>query len=558
MFQNNLQYINNESLKSRLSRIKIEESSKDMSYCMTESNDYLLMKNDIPMDDIKNPRKAVQDTLKEFIKKPMEKNDIIITFGIGLCYQLDEVFNTFPSRIFVYEPDTELLHFVLNNVDISEHLKSGRVFLFDNIDDLIKKLLEIYITKDKVEIVYLKNYAIIKSQDLIELSQKVYEACKSKTVDVNTITRYSKFWLQNTLNNVTKINKSDVYKLSDLNDKFIGETALIAAAGPSLADNIQLIKENREKFVIFAVNKSLKTLIENGITPDFVVCIDARFVSQTIADVGYELPKINCIMNLNSDTEILDKPFKRKFLTFPENDIVIKRISEYNNFIETNEYGGSATTCAFVSAVKMGFSKIILSGVDLAFKGDVAYANGNTIEKVSADQIMLNNIVKNITTVPSVSGVDIITTEDYAAFIQHFSTLIKDLEYSEIYNTTTFGANIPGAKNERFENIRLLGLSNTTSIKLGEALPFKIDMEKLTQDELMLINNIVSLLAKREFSPALVASVVKTPLLYQYMQAEVLQALQSNMSDEVADNFIEKTKEGIKYIIDTLQKNKLI
>ncbi len=558
MFEKNLEYINNEDLKSRLREIKIDESKACMSYCMTTSNDYLIMKNDIPIDDIDNPRKAVQDMLSSTIKRPMEANDIIITFGIGLCYQLDEVYSTYPSRIFVYEPDTKLLHFVLNNVDISEHLKSGRVFIFDNIDSLISKLSEIYITKDKVEIVYLKNYAIIKSQELLELSQKVFETCKSKTVDVNTITRYSKDWLKNTLNNVGTINKSAIYKLSDLDDKFAGENALIIGAGPSLTENIQYIKDNRNKFVIFAVNKVIRALTENGITPDFAVCVDARNVEKTLVGIDESLSKMNCIMNLNSDSSILAKPFKKTFVSFPENDMVIKKLSEYNNFIKTQETGGSATTTAFVSAVKMGFSKIILAGVDLAFKGETVYSTGETYEKVSANEIRINNITKNITVVPSVTGTDVVTTDDYAAFVQHFSTLIKDMNYTEVYNTSSFGAQIPNTKNAKLDSILLLGISNTTSIKLGEAQPFKFETEKWTKDEFALINNVIELLAKATFSPALVSSIVKSSLLYQYMQADILEVLQSKMADELAEDFIRKTKEGIKFIVDSLQSNNLI
>ena len=47
----------------------------------------------------------------------MKNNDIIINFGIGLGYLLDESFNNYPSKIYVYEPDLNLLHFVLSNVD---------------------------------------------------------------------------------------------------------------------------------------------------------------------------------------------------------------------------------------------------------------------------------------------------------------------------------------------------------------------------------------------------------------------------------------------------------
>ena len=150
MYNRNLEFLDNPGLKSRLERITLDESSKDMSYCMTPSNDYLLMKNDIPFDDLNNPRQAVKDMLQACIKTPMDKNDIIITFGIGLCYLLDEVYNTYPSKIFIYEPDIKVLHFVLNNVDISEHLASGRIYITDNLNELMRKLAEVYITKDRV------------------------------------------------------------------------------------------------------------------------------------------------------------------------------------------------------------------------------------------------------------------------------------------------------------------------------------------------------------------------------------------------------------------------
>ena len=55
MFDRNLEFIDNEPLKERLKKITLEKSSKNMSYCMTPSNDYLLMKNNVPIDDINNP-----------------------------------------------------------------------------------------------------------------------------------------------------------------------------------------------------------------------------------------------------------------------------------------------------------------------------------------------------------------------------------------------------------------------------------------------------------------------------------------------------------------------
>ncbi|MBR1775690.1 motility associated factor glycosyltransferase family protein [bacterium] len=559
MFKKNMELIDNQALKSRLNELTLEESRWDISFCMTPTNDYLLMKNDFPIDDVNDPRGAIRKMLSDTIKQPMGSNDIIVTFGIGLCYLLDEVYNTYPSKIFVYEPDIKLLHFVLNNVDISEILSSGRVFITDKADEIIKKLNETYITKDKVEVVYLNNYAIAKSQELLEFTQKVYDTCRSKMVDVNTILKFSRIWLKNILNNIKAINSSSVYKLCDLENKFIGQTALIIAAGPSFQDNIQKIKENRDKYVIFAVNRVFRTLIANDIIPDFVVCLDAENLDASFTNLEDWIPKVNCIMDLKSDSGILQKNFKRIFLSFTGNETVIKKLLQYNQSLISYECGGSTTTLAFIAAVKMGFEKIIFSGLDLAIKGDVMYSSGETANRTADGKINLGgDQIKGITKVKSVTGEMVESREDFATFIQHFEAMIKDLNFSEIYNTTTFGADIQGMKNVQFENIPLNVVSNTTSMILNTAMPFKIETQAWSQDELKLINDVIELLSKNTFSPALVSAIVKSSLLYQYMQAEVIKVLQSKMDDGLAEGFIEDTKTGIKIIIDMLQKNHLI
>lgn len=557
MFNRNLEFIGNIALKSRLTRISLEDSKRNMSYCMTPSNDYLLMKNDVPLDDINNPRQAIRDMLKNNIKTAMGQNDIIITFGIGLCYLLDEVYNTYPSRIFVYEPDIKILHFVLNNVDISEHLASGRVFVTDRLDELMKKLSESYISKDKVEVVYLKNYAVLKSQELLELTQKVYDTCRTKMVDINTIKKFSKKWLLNTLKNISSINSSVAYKLSDLKDKFTGQTALILAAGPSLTENIEKIKVNRDKFVIFAVNKVLRVLEANEIVPDFLVCLDAQNVNATLTGLESFCAKTNCIMDLKSDSVLFTKNFKRIFVSFSKNDTVVKKIAEYNK-IFTYENGGTATAMAFVAAVKMGFSKIVFSGLDLAFKGDVIYSTGEVMNKISETQIKVSTTPKNLVKVKSVTGELVNTRDDYAAFIQHFETLIKDFGVKEVYNTTSFGAAIDGMKNVKFDELNLFFPATGTPFILGEVKPFKLETEEWTKDELMLINNIITLLSKGGFSPALVSAIVKSPMMYQYMQADILKVLQAKMEPENADEFLQNAKAAIKDVIENLQKNRLI
>ena len=56
MLNKNLEALDNIALRRRLSKISVIESRIGISYCVTPSNDYILLKNDMPSDDLNNPR----------------------------------------------------------------------------------------------------------------------------------------------------------------------------------------------------------------------------------------------------------------------------------------------------------------------------------------------------------------------------------------------------------------------------------------------------------------------------------------------------------------------
>ena len=556
MFDKNLQALNNEALKRRLAKVDILESRSGITYLVTESKDYIILKDDVPIDDLNNPREAIKKNLKSSIKSEMKQNDIIITFGIGLGYLLDEVYNTYPSKIFVYEPDINILHFVLNNVDISEHLSSGRVYISNDLDELLTKLSSVYLTKDKVEIVYLQNYAFIRNKELLMLTQKVFETCKSKLVDISTIAKFSERWLVNTLDNISAVNKNECCLLSDLEDKFIGQTALLLGAGPSLNDNIEKIKANRGSFVIFAVNKITRYLEEHNIIPEFIVCLDAGNMEKTLSVSPEYLAKTNCLMDIRVDRAIFNKKFKRVFVNFSNTDSVINKLAQTNSFIKMYESGGTSTILALVSAVKMGFSKIVLAGIDLAFKDNIIYADGETLNRVSQDEIIVDSVKKNLVQVKSVNGGTVYTRDDYQAFIHQFGEVIKTLGYENVYNISDFGADINGVKPVNFTSLNLMTPANLEI--LDEVNSFKFKLEEFIQDEFLQINNIISLLSKDVFSPALVSAIIKSVLIYQFMQADILTILQNSFDQQTVDTFINKTKGAIKTVVDILQRNQMV
>ena len=194
--------------------------------------------------------------------------------------------------------------------------------------------------------------------------------------------------------------------------------------------------------------------------------------------------------------------------------------------------------------------------MDLAFKDSIIYSSGETMNRISQDEIVVDNMRKNIVKVPSVKGDFVYTREDYEVFIQHFATIIKELNCKEVYNLTNFGAYILGIKTTTFEEI--IPNTNSSMSQVSFVAPFKFELQDFMQEEFFAINNIINLLSKEVFSPALVNSIVKSVFIYQFLQANILEILQKNFAPELADDFMGKTKYAIKRIVTLLQTNRLI
>ena len=69
---------------------------------------------------------------------------------------------------------------------------------------------------------------------------------------------------------------------SDLRAVFDGRDVLLASPGPSLYDSLDALKLYRDSFLVIAPIRSLLTLLEAGIVPDFAFHVDATDFSDII------------------------------------------------------------------------------------------------------------------------------------------------------------------------------------------------------------------------------------------------------------------------------------
>ena len=474
MFSKNIEELQkvNQNLADCLLDVSFDEARNYIDVTRSQSDDIIFVKDNIPLESIENPIEEAFYNVQSSIKSNMEKFDFIIIYGLGIGYLLDYVFEKYESKIIVIEPDINVMRVAFEIVDYAKYLESGRVFMTTSYDDVYNYISQKYLINDKIEIVFLKRYMQFYPQEIKEFTEKIYETCSLKITDINTIKRNAKNWVYSSINFIK--NSGQTYPISLLNDKFENKPALIIGAGPSLKDNIDLIKKYSDRLIIFAVNRALDCLLNNNVIPNFAIFTDSKYVLHTFNTNNTNLINVNYIVDIKSDPAVYNLAKKRCFVYYPNNFDLAVKISENNEYVKLYDIAGTSTISAFNCAKNLGCKNIILCGVDLAFKGDIPYATdsykGHII--IEKDKVRTATTEKKIIYVDSVTGEKVKTREDYAVFIKQFEKFIKINPQLKIYNITSFGAAIKGAENNNLNEI----MSN-----------LEVPFDKLTTEDI--INN---------------------------------------------------------------------
>lgn len=151
--------------------------------------------------------------------------------------------------------------------------------------------------------------------------------------------------------------------VSSIKNTFIGQTCIILGAGPSLDEHLDWIKANRDAFVIIAVSRLAQRLITETLTPDIIMSIDAQAVNFRLSKEMLSLPSDTLFIHANHVCPQLISQWHGKSLYIGER---LPWQSESNSYNFEDKGGPTVTNTAVVIAAELGFSKILLSGVDLS------------------------------------------------------------------------------------------------------------------------------------------------------------------------------------------------
>ncbi len=223
-----------------------------------------------------------------------------------------------------------------------------------------------------------------------------------------------------------------------LRNKFAGKTILSLATGPALEEALPFLQTHRDQFAMIACESSLPTLTNAGIIPHFVTALEreeivARYLAQELPHwvtlIAPQLLHPQALKNFKGQTALYPQ-------VFGTGDAL--KLEFLGPSIET---GMSAGNLNISAAIRMGFTKIVMIGHNLAL--DPKTQESHTKDAFSESKVNLENFTLER---PSQDGTTVVLTNRYYdVFRKQIEAEISQYSQIEFINTASKGALIEGA-----------------------------------------------------------------------------------------------------------------
>jgi hypothetical protein len=369
----------------------------------------------------------------------LEEARVVILLGLGLGYHLEEIAKKIPpeAKILVIEKYGELINRAKTKL---KNLPWPRITITGE-EEKIKHF--VFFHREEITG---RQPVIIEHPPSFRLDQAYYSMMRTRVrdyisqlaVELNTARTLNPSIQRNLLKNFSFVLQDP--GLGVLKDAFLKKPAVIVAAGPSLAKNIDLLPRAKNRGVLICVGTALKALQKRGIEPDLVVTIDplaANYrlfenMSPTRAFLCYEHQTCPDILPLFPERRFAFHAYVNHL------GLWLRTLYGYKGEIEP---GGSAAIAAFEIACLLGADPIVFIGQDLAYTDGYTHARGTHYEGQKAE---LDN--PHVIAVPAVGGGTVYTSRALHAFLVRFEELFKKHSNRLIIDATEGGAVKRGAE----------------------------------------------------------------------------------------------------------------
>lgn len=483
ILEKNIESISRYNKKLAQKLAEHEELNGEFEFLEAKTGDIILSFNGLLLHDGIDPQDEALGIFNSLSYN--NKSSIHVLFGLGLGYLFKRFSLSSKGKIILFEPNLDILRLTLETVDFSEDLQKNSIVIVDTKEELQAYFEKFYTNDTEVSLSFLKSYAGLYPEKLKELVEELSFVKGLFACGHVNLGNKSNDWTFLGLANIPEV--LNHYELEILRKKFRNKPAVIVSAGPSLDNNIEVLKEFEDKAVIFSVGTALKTVSAHNIKPDFLTVVEHNDCSFQVS--GIDTSEINLILPPMTYKNFHTSNTKRRFNYYPNNDFTTKWLTKILD-INLEDYlnKGTVSLCALFSARIMGCDPIIIIGQDLAYTNGNCYSqNGpykyfKAVKKPGTEKFEIKvenyeeflkqmdltgryskevlefeakkrveSLQKSLYSVKGHNGEMIPTESGYATFIRYFENTASQFENEIKFINATEG----GAYLEGFEHIPL-------------------------------------------------------------------------------------------------------
>ncbi|MCM8827510.1 MAG: DUF115 domain-containing protein [Candidatus Omnitrophica bacterium] len=479
IYKNNLEALK-ESRPALYKRILAVEDKSSIEVLTSKCGIFTLRVEGVFFHSVYNPIKEVDYLIEDL---DIENIYNLVVLGFGLGYHIKRIWSerNFKGRMLIVEKEPAIFKKALETIDFSQLLKDKGVYIIlEENASLVTRIIEnsnFFRVNDMAGVDTILHPPSVQTylEYYLEILKSIRNCMSWQQMSLGTLNTFKNIWQENSLDNLFDVVNS--LGLIDLKGLFRNIPAIIVSAGPSLNNDIDVLKRAKGRIPIFCVGTALKVLLNAGIEPDFVVVVDAhpKVLKQF---EGISAPKSSYLVAVDFvRKEIVDMFRPRYFFYSCDNP--------FSLFIPEGQRkgrvfsGGSVAHACIDIAVQMGFNPIILVGQDLSFFDGRTHAQGTMYDGVSLSFSDEESFKKQgLMWVKGNYEEKVLTNQVFFIFLENMKRYIKNRPNVEFINATSKGAFIEGTKLISLEEVLKDYNQASFSEMVKEVIRSKIDSFK--------------------------------------------------------------------------------
>ncbi|EQA8509510.1 motility associated factor glycosyltransferase family protein [Campylobacter jejuni] len=489
LFNKNLDSLNNPTLKEKLKELSITH------YELILGKDNL----DINLKDTKNHTFLYQDSIKELdimLKTYNEKYllyPVLYFYGSGNGILFKALLkNKHHKHLVIFEKELEIIKIMFHLLDFSQELEENRLLILDVNSLEFQDYYDLCSTSPFFE--FSRTYFLELSSDYYEKDQEEILNLNNNLMDrfKNTILlkgndpKDALQGIEQLIYNLPVLLTHAPYQNLLKQRENLSDTAIIVSTGPSLAKQLDTLKQYANKATIIAADASYPILAKHGIKPDYVLSLErilstSKFFDNNFGDFDKDILFITTHLTHPQTIKKLKNNNRNFLLSYKGSEFIYYlKLKQFGEFVE----GHSVANIAYGLAVFLKHKNIIFIGQDLAYAEDGSshpsehiYGNYDAVDK--------NKITYHLKTL-AYGGKNMVYTKEawnvFRGILEKHISQTKRLKLCTTYNCTEGGARIEGAIEKPFKELC------ETLLKEDLKKPFpKVEaLNKDKQDELLL------------------------------------------------------------------------